>query len=193
MQRWLIGMACVLALSACNGGGSAPPVAGAQAAAAATSSSTASADPTAMARYDGYGKLRFGMDEVTFGRVWSGKLQGQLDPGSSCYYVTPEGVKAQTDFAFMFEGGHFVRYDVGTTKETAPGGGQVGMSKAQILALYGARVEQQPHKYESGAAYLRVPAPQGKGVLLFETNADGKVTRWRAGVSPQVDYVEGCS
>ncbi|HWI23748.1 MAG TPA: lectin, partial [Lysobacter sp.] len=33
----------------------------------------------------------------------------------------------------------------------------------------------------------------GKGVLVFETDAAGKVTAWRAGVPPQVDYVEGCS
>lgn len=181
--RLLLGMACGLALSACNSGSSTPS-------AVATAAST---DAATMARYDGYDKLRFGMDEVTFGRVRSGKLQGQLEPGSSCFYVTPEWAKGPKDFAFMLEGGHFVRYDVGTTKETAPGGGKVGMSKAQILSLYGARVEQQPHKYVPGAAYLRVPAPEGKGVLLFETDADGKVTRWRVGVPPQVDYVEGCS
>jgi len=39
---------------------------------------------------------------------------------------------------------------------------------------------------------LRVTAPQGTGALVFETDAQGRVTRWRAGVPPQVDYVEGC-
>jgi len=29
--------------------------------------------------------------------------------------------------------------------------------------------------------------------LLFETDAAGKITRWRVGVPPQIDYVEGCS
>jgi hypothetical protein len=28
---------------------------------------------------------------------------------------------------------------------------------------------------------------------VFETDAGGTVTEWRAGVPPQVDYVEGCS
>ena len=29
--------------------------------------------------------------------------------------------------------------------------------------------------------------------LVFEVDAAGKVTSWRVGLSPQVEYVEGCS
>jgi hypothetical protein len=104
----------------------------------------------------------------------------------------PKWVKHPADFAFMFEGGRFVRYDVGTTKETAPGGGRVGMDAARVRALYGERVTSQPHKYVAGASYLRIAAPQGDSALVFETDAQGRVTRWRVGVPPQVDYVEGC-
>ena len=92
----------------------------------------------------------------------------------------------------MFEDGRFVRYDVGTAKEAAPGGGRVGMDEAQIRTLYGARVQVQPHKYVAGAKYLCIAALQGDGALVFETDEHGKVTRWRVGVLPQVDYVEGC-
>ena len=57
-------------------------------------------------------------------------------------------------------------------------------------------VEEQPHKYSEGL-YLRVEdTAGGTGVLLFETDGkgdDAKVTEWRSGVPPQVDYVEGCS
>lgn len=145
------------------------------------------------ARYDGYGDMRFGMDEAAFDQAWGGELKGAPGQGSSCFYKTPKWVKQSTEFAFMFEGGHFVRYDVGTAKDTAPGGGKVGMSEAQIRALYGTRVEAQPHKYVDGAKYLRIAAPQGDGVLVFETDAQGKMTRWHVGVPPQVDYVEGCA
>jgi hypothetical protein len=100
-------------------------------------------------------------------------------------------VKHPADFAFMFDGGRFVRYDVGTAKEVAPGGGKVGMDEARIRALY-AHVDAQPHKYVSGASYLRIAAPHGDGVLVFETDAQGRITRWRVGVPPQIDYVEGC-
>lgn len=151
-----------------------------------------------LARYDGYAGVRFGMDEAAFGRAWLdqrglGELKGAPGPDSSCFYKTPTRVQRPADFAFMFEHGHFVRYDVGTAREVAPGGGEVGMDEAQIRALYGARVQVQAHKYVEGAHYLRVPAAQGSDVLLFETDAQGTVMRWRVGVPPQVDYVEGCA
>ncbi|HUH54507.1 MAG TPA: lectin [Rhodanobacter sp.] len=147
--------------------------------------------PASSARYDGYGDVRFGMDEAAFAEAWRGELKGAPSPGSSCFHKTPKGVTPPADVAFMFEGGRFVRYDVGTVKETAPGGGKVGMDEARIRALY-AHVDAQPHKYVSGASYLRIAAPHGDEVLVFETDAQGKITRWRVGVPPQIDYVEGC-
>ena len=160
----------------------------------ASAATTAAVPDTAatVARYDGYGDMRFGMDEAAFAAAWGGALRGAAQPGSSCFYKTPTWVKHPAEFAFMFEGGRFVRYDVGTPKETAPGGGKLGMDAAQIRALYGERVTSQPHKYVAGASYLRVIAPQGESALVFETDAQGRVTRWRMGVPPQVDYVEGC-
>jgi len=195
-MRQLAAVACVL-LAACGNGE--PPATPASATTTASEPDAATrvapADTqasAALARYDGYGDLRFGMDEPTFATAWQGELERQGPPGETCFYQTPRWVKTPSDFAFMFEGGRFVRYDVGTAKEAAPGGGKVGMGAAQIHALYGARVSELPHKYVPGAKVLRVTAPQGTGVLVFETDAQGRVTRWRAGVPPQVDYVEGC-
>jgi hypothetical protein len=48
------------------------------------------------------------------------------------------------------------------------------------------------HKYEPGAHDVRIVG-DNHGVLLFETDATGKITRWRMGVPPQIDDVEGCS
>jgi hypothetical protein len=144
-----------------------------------------------MARYDGYGDMRFGMDEAAFRTAWAGELGGQS--GDACFYLWPKWVRAPSDFAFMFEHGKFVRYDVGTAKETAPGGGKVGMTGQQIRDLYAGHVQTQPHKYVVGGKVLRVTRAGGDGVLVFELDAAGKVTAWRAGVPPQVDYVEGCS
>ena len=196
MMRAGFGLACAAVLAACSSPDH--PAMSVVAPAAAISSAVAStvpiasAQPATLAHYDGYGDMRFGMDETAFGQAWGGELKGKPEQGSTCFYKTPKWVKLPTDFAFMFEGGRFVRYDVGTTKEVAPGGGKVGMSEAQIRSLYGDRVVEQPHKYVADAKYLRIAASQGNGVLLFETDATGKVTRWRVGVPPQVDYVEGC-
>ncbi len=192
--------AAALALAGCGQAGPSasstadlPSVASSSARPAAATSTPATTASDTMARYDGYGDMRFGMDEATFDKAWGGELKGAPEPDSPCFYKTPKWVKSSGNLAFMFEAGHFVRYDVGTAKEAAPGGGRVGMDEARILALYGARVQAQPHFYVDGAKYLRIAAPRGDGVLLFETDEHGKVTRWRAGVPPQVDYVEGCS
>ncbi|MEH6422493.1 hypothetical protein [Pseudomonas sp. CGJS7] len=147
----------------------------------------------ALARFDGYGDMRFGMNEAQAKQAWGGELKGQAASDGGCYYLRPIWVTQPRDFAFMFEAGKLVRLDVGNDKETAPGGGKRGMSAEDIGKLYPGRVETQPHKYVEGAKTLRVTdSGGGSGVLVFETDAAGKVTAWRVGVPPQVDYVEGC-
>jgi len=94
----------------------------------------------------------------------------------------------------MMEDGRFVRYDVGTDKETAPGGGKVGMSVEELQKLYGGALKASPHKYTQGGQYLSMDAGDVAPTrLVFEVDAAGKVTSWRVGLSPQVEYVEGCS
>lgn len=175
-------------LAACNSGRPVPPAS----AATTTQAPALVAGAPTMARFTGYGDMRFGMDEGAFRKAWSGGLKGQPPAaGSSCTYLYPKWVKAPAEIGFMLEGGHFVRYDVTTAKEIAPGGGKIGMDKAQLLALYGSKAQEQPDKYVPDASTLRVEG-DNHGVVLFELGADGKVTKWRVGVPPQVDYVEGC-
>lgn len=146
----------------------------------------------AMARMDGYGDMRFGMTVDEFKKAWGGELKGETS--SECFYLTPKWVKVPSDFAFMFEGGKFVRYDVGNDKETAPDGGKRGMGAEEIVKLYAGRVEETPHKYVEGGKYLGIRDDKGgKGKLVFVVDANGKVVDWRVGVVPQADYVEGCS
>ena len=147
--------------------------------------------------FAGFGPAKFGGTQEDVRMAWGGDL-GDAKPSEpgGCYYLIPQPVG--TDgyrTAFMIEGDKFTRIDVRRDDVTAPGGGKVGMTRAQVAALYPG-IEEQPHKYSEGL-YLRVKdAAGGNGVLLFETDgkADGaKVTEWRVGVPPQVDYVEGCS
>jgi hypothetical protein len=145
-----------------------------------------------LARYDGYGDMRFGMTEAEALAAWGGALNGKADEG--CHYRNPVWAKAPSNFGFMFDGGRFVRYDVGNDTEVAPGGGRRGMTEAQVDAAYPGRVSKSPHKYVDGGKYLRIEAPDGSaGALVFETDAAGKVTEWHAGLAPQVDWIEGCS
>ncbi|MDQ3228568.1 MAG: lectin [Pseudomonadota bacterium] len=143
-------------------------------------------------RFDGYGDMRFGMSAEKTKTAWGGELNGAPGDGDTCYHLSPKWASTQAEFALMIESGKFVRYSTESNKHTAPGGGKVGMSADEISALYPNRVEEQPHKYTDGK-YLRIKDTAGSNALLFETDAGGKVTEWRVGVTPQVDYVEGCS
>lgn len=199
----------VLALAACTRApapqDAAPPAPAEQPAAAApapaaTPATSAPAtppalavEPNALARTDGYGDLRLGMSEQDARAAWGGELKGDTIEEDNCGYLRP---KADEEFrtGFMFEGGKFVRYDVAVDSETAPGGGKVGQMRADIERLYAGRVQAQPHHYVEGGNYLRVTdAGIADGALVFETDENGRVTRWRLGRAPQVDYVEGCS
>jgi hypothetical protein len=150
--------------------------------------------PVGLARFDGYGDMRFGMtaDEAT--RAWGGELNGKPGKDEVCYYLNPVSNLSPAYFAFMIEDNRFVRYDVGNDKEVAPGGGKRGMTIDDIRKLYAGRIEEQPHEYVEGGKYLRIKDDgDSGGVLVFETDAAGNLTTWRVGQAPQVDYVEGCS
>lgn len=144
--------------------------------------------------WSGYGKLRWGMSPEAMHAVWQpGTLTRPAGIGTddTCHYLIPDN--ATQDLRLMVEEGRFVRVEFLTPASTAPGGGKVGWTAAQIRAAYPGGLEELPHKYEEGALYLRIRDRDGEGVLLFETDANGVVTRWRMGIAPQVDYVEGCA
>lgn len=151
-------------------------------------------DPAQMAKFTGYGDMQLGSTAAEAVAAWGGELEGRASEAGGCHYLTPKWVKDSGELGFMIEGDRFVRYDVGTAKETAPGGGKVGMDADALQAMYSGALQSMPHKYEQGGRYLSVAAG---GVaptrLVFEVDAAGKVTEWRVGLSPQVDYVEGCS
>ncbi len=182
-------------LAACGGSEPSPQAAQPPATASASTAPAippAPAAPEGQATFAGFGAMRFGMDEAAFRRAWGGELKTQPPvAGSTCTYFYPVWSKTPPDLAFMFEAGKFVRYDVATAKEVAPGGGKVGMDKAGLVRLYGEKGEMSPDKYDPAASTFRVRG-EDDAAAVFAIGADGKVSKWRVGVSPQVDYVEGC-
>ena len=185
-----------VAVAACNREAPQPPATAAPSAHPSALVAPALAPLTASgtAHVDGYGKLRFGMSADQVRTAWAGDLDGKPGPGEICYYLAPRSADAPRALAFMIESDTFARYDVHNDHEIAPGGGRRGMSADEIRRLYAGRSTETPHKYVKGGSYLRIKTKDASGgVLLFETGADGKVTTWRVGQAPQVDYVEGCS
>lgn len=108
-----------------------------------------------------------------------------------CSYLRPA---SDPGTMVMVNEGRVVRVDVdGATVRTVEGAG-VGDTEARIRELYAGRVTESPHKY-TGGRYLTVTprAPADSAFrLVFETDG-AKVTRFRAGRLPEVEWVEGCS
>lgn len=143
---------------------------------------------------DGYGALRFGMKldeaEQALGHKLVPFVAGAGEDPACRYYKTD----AVANLAFMTADGVVVRLDVqpGSALPTDTGA-KIGDSEARVLELYKGRVEVQPHKYKGPEGhYLVVKGGDGKVQLVFETDGS-KVVSYRAGVEPQVQYVEGCS
>lgn len=144
----------------------------------------------------GFGPAKFGASAEEVRMAWGGDL-GDAKPSEpgGCYYLIPATQPKQGyKIAFMIEGDKFVRLDVASSEIAAPGGGKIGMGEAELQKLYHGALQSMPHKYVEGGRYLSVDASGvAPSKLVFEVDASGKATEWRLGLSPQVDYVEGCS
>jgi hypothetical protein len=142
---------------------------------------------------DGYGSLRFGMKLDEAEKALGHKLAPfNANDEETCRYYKAEGALA--NLAFMTADGVVVRLDVQPGSGiVTDAGAKIGDSEARVLELYKGRVEVQPHKYTGPEGhYLVVKGGDGKVQLVFETDG-AKVVSYRAGVEPQVQYVEGCS
>ncbi|WP_286070199.1 hypothetical protein [Stenotrophomonas sp. 57] len=177
----------------------APPTAAAD----ADLASRSPADPRtdSPARLDGYAgaTLGAGIAEVRsgfgtplqgLGTDAAGKPLPADDSNDGCYFLRPQDAE---DPRLMIEARKLVRYDVRSAAITAPGGGKVGMTLGELQVLYPERADVGPDKYDDKAQHLRVrPAQEGAAVIDFALGADGRVSAWRVGKTPQVDYAEGC-
>jgi len=99
---------------------------------------------------------------------------------------------------YMIEGGKIARIDVSSVSPeserpvTSEFGIGVGSTEPELERAYGAKAVQEPHPYtydEGGHLYT---VESGNNALIFETFG-GKVTTFRGGAHPQVDYKESCS
>lgn len=141
---------------------------------------------------NGLGSVRVGMTVSQAAKASGRRLIGD-PPNNNCYYVRPQGEK---DFGFMVTGGRIARIDVWkNTKITTLRGAKIGDTEARIKSLYPGQIQVTPHKYVQEGHYLIfVPSDRADKNyrVVFET--DGKrVTRFRSGKLPEVEFVEGCS
>lgn len=145
---------------------------------------------------NGFGAVRFGMNRADAEKAAGGKLEASsaasINASADACYMARR--PAQPDIAYMFEAGKLVRIDVRTPGVLADGGGRVGMQVDEVRMFYAGHLSEQPAKYDPAARLLKIGGDKpGVGGVIFEVDGKGTVTRYRAGLPPALDYVEGCS
>lgn len=142
-------------------------------------------------RLDGVGPLTFGMS-LAEARAALGDSLASAPRDGSCGFAVPLG--APPGVRFMVEAGRVVRVDVDSSGVRTAAGAEVGASEADARSRYPDGLRVQAHKYDPKGRYLIVlgsaPADSSRR-LIFETDGQ-RVVRYRAGITPAVEYVEGC-
>jgi hypothetical protein len=122
------------------------------------------------------------------------EMQAEDKPNPDCYYVKPKN--SPQVIGFMVTNGRIARVDVWQNRQiTTLSGAKIGDSEARIRSLYPGRIQTTPHKYVPNGHYLTFVPKDASGRnyrVVFETDGQ-KVTSFRAGKLPEVQYVEGCS
>lgn len=133
---------------------------------------------------DGLGEIRIGM---TVGEVERATGRSMLEGEygfPSCHPWTLSGAPGGLGITTSY--GKVVRIDIRNRRWRTTRGIRIGDRAWRVKRRYGVRA--RPHEYTRGQYLIT----HGRHRLVFETSARGKVTRFRAGRSPEVEYVEGC-
>jgi hypothetical protein len=112
--------------------------------------------------------------------------------GGECEYVRP--ARLPSGVSLMIARGQVARIDVDSGGVRTAEGVAVGDSASRIAELYAGRTTTMPHKYVPEAQYItaRGPSPaDSANRIVFEVER-GRVTRYRAGRIPEVEWVERC-
>lgn len=155
----------------------------------ASSPASPRAGRTIDAGYSGVPPLTIGMSEAE-ARKALGLPASSSAPAEECRYLDTKG---RSRVYAMLIRDTVVRLDVRDSTIATPAGARIGDTESRVLELYRGQVSTKPHKYVSGGHYLIVKSPSDTTrQLVFET--DGKrVTSYRVGRTPEVQWVEGCS
>jgi hypothetical protein len=108
---------------------------------------------------------------------------------SSCTYGRSPALPVGA--VLMFANGSLARVDILSGRVQSDLGARIGDTEGQLKLLYGKTIRTTPHKYTDGHYMTVVDESDSTSRIVFET--DGyKVIRYRAGRTPEVEYVEGC-
>ncbi len=143
--------------------------------------------PKYVVTFNSFGAVKVGMTVSKASKALGVRLR-TTEQGDCRYFEVRGKFK---DIGFMVNDGTIARFDVSERGIATDRGAKVGDTEARIKRLYKGMYEVSKHFYTDGH-YITVDMKGGKYSIIFET--DGKrVTYIRAGRSPEIGYVEGCS
>jgi hypothetical protein len=158
---------------------------------------------------NGIGPIRVGMtiaEAETSAKVKLIEKGGRAGTGG-CYSVQPQSgpqnlafmvISNRKDNRIVRTQDRIARVDVYKgSRVTTLSGAKIGDTEARIKSLYANRIQVTPHKYtaQQGGHYLTfmpTDAVDRDFRLIFET-LQGRVTQFRSGKLPEVEFVEGCA
>ncbi len=151
------------------------------------------------------GSVKVGMNLPEAAAAANTRLYVGYAGSDSCYYLQGEGELKGISFMVTKDEAKsrrpyitsdvIARVDIENPKITTVSGAKIGDTEARIKSLYPGQIKVTPHNYVRNGHYLTL-IPKDKADknyrIVFETDGQ-RVTRFRSGKMPEVEYVEGCS
>jgi opacity protein-like surface antigen len=157
---------------------------------AAAMAAVAAAAPSWCLGMNGLGPIRAGMTVEQVMRLADFSGLERKSPAGECWYLRYHGDSSAFDL--MIIDNVVVRLELkGETRLHTFSGARIGTTEAQLKAMYGSRLDIQPHKYDEKGHTITVKSSGGDYGLRFETSA-ARVTAIQSGPWEHLHYVEGC-
>ncbi|MFN5241482.1 MAG: hypothetical protein ACK5WC_04665 [Aphanizomenon sp.] len=119
-------------------------------------------------------------------------ISGEGDLNGVSFMVTKDETKSRDKYATSDV---IARIDIDNPKITTVSGAKVGDTEARIKSLYPGQIKVTPHYNGLPGHYLTF-VPKNKAEqnyrVIFETDGQ-RVTRYRVGKLPEVEYYGGCA
>jgi hypothetical protein len=152
------------------------------------------AAPSWIVSESGAGVLRISMTREQLALDLHEVPPARAKADSGCVYLDVPGIPA--GMRTMWVGATLARIDVTAPELPTDRGASVGDSETRIDSLYRGRATTTPAKYDPHGSYIVVrpeSASDSSRRIVFETDNTHRVTRYRVGREPEVEWVEGCS
>jgi hypothetical protein len=142
----------------------------------------------------GLGGIQAGMSRSDLLSAIGAPPQKGTDSLTACEYAGIPESPLSGAVAVMLVNDTVVRVDIDSASVATRWGDRVGDAEDSVMARHAGHVRVEPHKYTGPRGhYLIITAAEDSAHrLIFETDGQ-RVTRYRAGRRPEVDWVEGCS